>query len=248
METILQTIKNYPASNAFILFLGINIGIFILSELLGKWFLKKYKENRITNPPGKLSGKEILLTISTILLNSVVTSLGLWLWQHNYIRISFNVSFYIMLDFFVLFFVMDLLMYVFHRVAHIPFLYQILHQTHHNYKALRPLTLFVLNPIECLGFGALWLILLCFYSANWYAITAYLIVNVLFGLIGHLGVELFSKKMQKNKFAAFFTTSYFHAQHHNNEQHNFGFYTTFYDRLLGTISKKYDANFGEKLD
>ncbi len=115
-------------------------------------------------------------------------------------------------------------------------------------KALRPLTLFVLNPIECLGFGAMWLVLLCVYSANWYAISAYLALNVLFGLVGHLGVEPFSKKSQANKIAPLITTSYFHAQHHNNEQYNFGFYTTIYDRLFGTISRKYDANFGEKLD
>jgi len=248
METYLQIIKNLSAAEAFLLFLAINIGIFTLSELLGKWFIVRYRKNRITDPPKKITAIEIILSVTTVLLNSVVTSLGLWLWQNEFIRITFGFSWLILLDFLVLFFVMDLLMYVFHRIAHVPFLYRIIHQTHHDYKALRPLTLFVLNPIECLGFGAMWLVLLCVYSANWYAISAYLALNVLFGLVGHLGVEPFSKKSQANKIAPLITTSYFHAQHHNNEQYNFGFYTTIYDRLFGTISRKYDANFGEKLD
>ena len=40
------------------------------------------------------------------------------------------------------------------------------------------------------------------------------------------------------------TTSTFHAQHHQDIDHNFGFYTLIWDRLFGTISPEYYSHFG----
>src|SRR5439155_24910664 len=93
------------------------------------------------------------------------------------------------LDVLALLLTMDLLMYVFHRVAHHRWIYPIVHSTHHLYERPRPLSLFVLNPFEVIGFGGLWLALLCVYDATWWGMCIYLAINLIFGTVGHLGVE-----------------------------------------------------------
>jgi sterol desaturase/sphingolipid hydroxylase (fatty acid hydroxylase superfamily) len=138
---------------------------------------------------------------------------------------------------------MDLAMYVFHRVAHHPLLYPIIHSTHHRFENPRPLTLFVLNPFETLGFGILWLILLVIYPASWLGIIIYLTLNIVFGLVGHLGVEPMPGQWVRLPLVKTISTSTFHAEHHLDKDHNYGFYTLIWDRLFGTLSPDYMNDF-----
>ena len=87
-----------------------------------------------------------------------------------------------------------------------------------------------------MGFGSLWLLLMAVYPANFLAIVAYLTVNVLFGALGHSGVEPFPSSWQRNPLLKYLGSSGFHFEHHQNDQRNFGFYTSIWDRLFGTFS------------
>src|SRR4029453_6504341 len=98
-------------------------------------------------------------------------------------------------------------MYVFHRVAHLPILYPLIHDTHHRFENPRPLTLFVLNPFETLGFGVLWLIVITIYSSSFVAMISYLTLNVAFGLMGHLGVEPFPRRWLELPVIRYISTS-----------------------------------------
>jgi sterol desaturase/sphingolipid hydroxylase (fatty acid hydroxylase superfamily) len=42
----------------------------------------------------------------------------------------------------------------------------------------------------------------------------------------------------------YLSTSTFHAQHHQNLKYNFGFYTLVWDHLFGTLSPRYEEDFG----
>jgi Delta7-sterol 5-desaturase len=68
-------------------------------------------------------------------------------------------------------------------------------------------------------------------------------LNVLFGLVGHLGVEPFPKAWVRLPLIRLISTSTFHAEHHGDRHHNFGFYTLIWDRLFGTISPDYLRDF-----
>ena len=140
------------------------------------------------------------------------------------------------LDVVVLLLAMDFLMYVFHRLAHAKWVYPIAHSTHHRYDKPRPLNLFVLNPFEVLGFGALWLALITLYPATWAGILIYLGLNLAFGTLGHLGVEPFPAAMARWPLLRHLGSSTFHANHHQDGHHNFGFYTDVWDRLFGTLA------------
>ncbi|EQA61215.1 sterol desaturase family protein [Leptospira alexanderi] len=90
----------------------------------------------------------------------------------------------------------------------------------------------LLIPVENIGFGSLWLFVIAVYSTLWFGMSAYLFLNVAFGTIGHLGVGPFLGRIPIINYIA---GSSFHAQHHQDMNHNFGFYSIVWDRLFGTL-------------
>ncbi|TGK06539.1 fatty acid hydroxylase family protein [Leptospira fletcheri] len=238
-------LQEVPYSWAALLFLMENLLIFSGSVYIGHLLTKYYRDRRVVPNPPQIESKEILFAVSTLLLNTLVTLSGLWLWRIGLIRFRTDWGLYAFLDVVFLFFVMDALMYALHRIAHISWVYPLVHKTHHNYENPRPLTLFVLNPFEALGFGALWLLVLCLYDSSWIGMSVYLVLNVVFGTLGHLGVEPFPKSWLKIPILRFFTTSSFHAQHHIWVSYNFGFYTLVWDCIFRTLSPDYEESFGK---
>lgn len=221
-----------------------NVLIFIVTLVIGHIAVKVFKSHAITEPPPPITRIEVVLAASCVLLNSLITWIGAILWRAGIIQLRPAGSLLnVLLDFVVLFFAMDFAMYVFHRVAHLPILYPLIHDTHHRFENPRPLTLFVLNPFETLGFGALWLVVIAIYPASFIGMIMYLTSNVAFGLMGHLGVEPFPRRWLELPLIRYISTSTFHAEHHQDRHHNYGFYTVIWDRLFGTLSPDYTDEF-----
>jgi len=217
-----------------------NLVIFGFALVLGHFLVNKYGDFAIGEPAPPVTRYEIILALSVVTLNAVITGAGWYLWKGGWIVVIHNASIWkIILDSLVLIIAMDLCMYIFHRIAHHPVVFPIVHVTHHQYENPRPLTLFVLNPIEALGFGVLWLVVLTLYQAHWMAIVFYLTFNVLFGLVGHTGVEIMPKGYLDIPVIRYISTSTFHAEHHMELGHNFGFYTLIWDKLFGTLNPNY---------
>jgi len=249
MESILQFLWTCNLSQIILISSIENILIVIISLIIGWLIVKAFKKNKVCQVPEQIKSQEIILTLSTLLINTLITIIGWMMWKEGLIIIKATTNFWIVLvDIFVLFCAMDISMYVLHRMAHIQFIFPILHQTHHQYVRVRPITLFVLNPLETLSFGALWLILIYFYSASAIAISIYLALNVIFGIVGHLGVEPISKKVASLPIVNLLTTSTFHAQHHLMPEQNFGFYTTIWDKLFKSLSPFYHSHFGKVVE
>lgn len=238
-EELLHWLRTLPLWKAALGLLLQNFLVFALALLSGHLFVRLFRKRRVSPLPGPITRKEILLSILTVALNTVVTIIGWHLWRTGVVRFREDVGLWSLLDVFILFFVMDFAMYLLHRMAHHPILFPLLHRTHHDYENPRPLTLFVLNPVETLSFGSLWLIVIFLYSFSWIGMSVYLILNVVFGTIGHLGVEPFPRSWQRIPVLHFISTSLFHAQHHRDMDHNYGFYTTLWDKLFRTLHPKY---------
>jgi lathosterol oxidase len=215
-----------------------NVAVFFLSLAAGELLVRLYRDRPVTPPPEPLERTEVLLAAACVLLNGGVAVAGWFLWQAGWIRVSREAGWRAVLDAFILLVAMDLAMYVFHRLAHHPWLYGPLHSAHHRYDKPRPLNLFVLNPAEVLGFGALWLVVLMIYPATWAGILAYLALNLVFGTLGHLGVEPFPAAWGRLPVLRHLGSSTFHAHHHQDGHVNYGFYTTVWDRLFGTIGRR----------
>ena len=224
MNDVLDYLLHLPTLALWLIFLAENLLITILVLLFGK--LNAY------------TSREWMMCGVTNILNTVVTYGGYWMWKHGIIIINTDISWMMIPDFLILFFAMDLLMFIFHLIIHKTFLFNAVHQLHHQAVDPTPIDLFVLHPVEAISFGALWLILLTLYPFNIYAVMIYLTVNVLFGLAGHLGMEPLPEKVRNLPVLKYLGTSTFHHNHHQDIHHNFGFYTSIWDRLFGSFARE----------
>jgi Delta7-sterol 5-desaturase len=72
---------------------------------------------------------------------------------------------------------MDLGMYFFHRLAHFPMIYRLIHSFHHRHETTNPISLFVLHPAEVIGFGSLMITFLMIYPTSLGGLLGYLPSN-----------------------------------------------------------------------
>ena len=229
MERMINALSLLTTADRFLVFLGQNLLVFLFALLLGYSMLSFSKR-----PGGAISKSDWRIAVGTVFINTLVTYAGYALWQNGWIRIRFGWSAGMISDFLILFFAMDFLMYVFHWLIHYSFLHRYIHELHHEAIDPKPIDLFVLHPVETLAFGGLWLSLLLLKPFNMGAILFYLLLNVVFGIVGHLGTN--GSARPANRLLQLLGTSRFHHAHHRNIHCNFGFYTSLWDRLFGTFS------------
>jgi len=184
----------------------------------------------------KTTRNQWLVCALTNIINTIITYWGFWLWSNKYIQIKADFNFHILVDLIVLFFAMDILMFVFHYIIHHSGLYKAIHYYHHLSVDPTPIDLFILHPLETFAFGGLWLVLLLCCPFNLWAIGLYLIVNVIFGMAGHLGIKSKSPKTNSKSILKYLGTPDFHHNHHKHINYNYGFYTNIWDRLFGTYA------------
>lgn len=180
--------------------------------------------------------QEIYWTYSTIFFNTLITLVGFVLYKQHVIIFNIEFDFLKMfIDFVVLILILDLLMYVFHWATHkLQFIYRY-YDLHHRYNTPTAISLFVLHPFEVMGFGMLWFSLLIIIHFSIYAVILYLMFNLAMGIIGQLRKEFVLVALKNNVLLQWFANTSFHVDHHQHEHTNFGFYTTFWDRLFRTL-------------
>lgn len=244
LEWLIHWLQTASWLAASLVFLVENLVILGLVIVVGNWMVVFFQHRPVALPPLPLTRAEVAVALLNVGLNTVVTLVGWHLWRRGVIQFRSDFGFGALADVFVLLMVMDFLMYTLHRVAHHEWLYPLIHQLHHRYERLRPLTLFALNPIENLGFGLLWLTVITAYPVSWAGMSVYLGFNVAFGAIGHLGVEPVPEGWARKPVLNAIAGSSFHAQHHQDTNYNFGFYTLIWDRFFGTIQPQYQLKYG----
>ena len=220
---------------AFAWIVAENVALLLAAVTLGQWVVRRCASRPVTPPAPPIERLEIVLAVCVTLSNALTTLAGWALWRRGVLVIGHQTGLRALWDALALLLLMDLAMYGLHRLAHHRLLFGALHSLHHRYDHPRPLTLFVMNPLEALAFGGLWLLVLCVYHASILGIALYLALNLAFGTIGHLGVEPLPARWAHHPLLRHLGGSAFHAGHHVDDGGNFGFYTTIWDRLFGTL-------------
>ncbi|WP_300689407.1 sterol desaturase family protein [Chryseobacterium sp.] len=209
----------------------INILLYLFSIGLYLFIDKTCRKNLLQEKNHPVSKSDFYLSLFTVACNSLVMMLGVFLWKNGWLEPGSNLSAgIIVFEVIALLLVMDFLMYFFHYAAHLPFVYRLLHGKHHEHVSTNYLSLFVLHPFETVGFGLMMLVVLMCYDFSVVAISVYLLINLIWGTIGHLNREFFPAQFDR----FFVGTTRFHNLHHLDETKNFGFYTSIWDRLFGT--------------
>lgn len=220
-------------------FLGLNLLIF-LASVGACWACgRMFARYRIFDHWEPFSPVELAAALGTVAINAAVSVGGWMLWKAGAIVLSDKSPGWWIFDALLMVLAMDLGMYVLHRLAHHPVLYRWFHAFHHRHEVTNPISLFVLHPFEVIGFGGLMIAFLMVYPMSGVGLVAYLTLNVIFGTLGHSGVEPFSRRLRKIPLFNQVGTSTFHAEHHESPRHNFGFYTLIWDQVFGTLDPDY---------
>lgn len=226
IENWLQTLSQYNLIFLSVFFLIENALLLLFSVLIAK---------TIEFDNTQLNKSDRKWVITTLICNTLITLLGFELYCFNIIRIDFSLSiFSIFTDTFVLVILMDFCMFCFHYLVHQLKWFYPIHKLHHTHIETNVYSLFVLHPIETLGFGSIWLFLISIIEFNYISIIVYLLLNLLYGIFGHLKKDVFPEFWYTNYFTKWISTTKFHASHHKNESHNYGFYFTIWDKNFKT--------------
>ncbi|MEJ5105942.1 sterol desaturase family protein [Chryseobacterium sp. MYb328] len=208
-----------------------NVLLYLFSIGLYLFIDKTCHKSPLQEKDHPVSASDFYLSLFTVICNSLVMLIGVFLWKSGWIELGSTQSIMrIGLEVMALLLFMDLCMYFFHYAAHLPFVYKLIHGKHHEHVSTNYLSLFVLHPFETIGFGLMMLVLLVCYDFSAVSISIYLLINLIWGTIGHLNREFFPSSFDK----FFVGTTRFHNQHHLDETKNFGFYTSIWDRLFKT--------------
>ena len=166
--------------------------------------------------------------VSTLLFNTAITLIGAELFLLKIISFDYATSYRIVTDTFALIFVMDFSMFVFHYLVHKFEAIFPIHQLHHTHVETTATSLFILHPLEVLGFGFIWLGVLWVWDWNIFGVVIYLAFNIIWGTLGHIKSIKFDFK------SSIFTNTTFHQRHHQNQSANFGFYFSIWDTIFRT--------------
>jgi Delta7-sterol 5-desaturase len=227
-------------------FLLANIVIFLSSILLCWGLGIMFREKRIFDRWEPIRAIELAAAFFTVILNVGISVIGWSLWSHGIIAVTSSSLLRSVIDCGVMIIAMDFGMYVFHRIAHLPIFYQWIHRFHHRHETTNPISLFVLHPFEVIGFGSLMILFMVIYPMSFGGLISYLTLNVLFGTLGHSGVEPLPSVIRKIPLLRLLGTSTFHAIHHEHSRYNFGFYTLLWDKFFGTLDPDYNQRFSQK--
>jgi sterol desaturase/sphingolipid hydroxylase (fatty acid hydroxylase superfamily) len=214
-------------------FLAVNL-LIVLASAGGNLWLRRRAATRYTGRDQHTTRGDLLLVAGCIFLNAIVSTAGWWLWKNRLIHLrpsTLPATALTRVGFLLL---MDLLMYLTHRMAHWPLFYRWFHHRHHQHVDTNPLSLFVLHPFEVIAFGSTLIAVIWIVQPTVEALGLYLFLNILFGSLGHADADLLPNAWTRSRWLGWTGLGKFHADHHEHEHANFGFYTTLWDRIART--------------
>jgi sterol desaturase/sphingolipid hydroxylase (fatty acid hydroxylase superfamily) len=137
----------------------------------------------------------------------------------------------------------DFYFYWAHRFMHLPGVFERVHKVHHLSTNPSPLAAFAFHPleavVEAMGFVLILVVVPMHPLAFLIVSTLMIVINV----IGHLGYEIYPKALLSLPGGKFANTATSHNQHHRTFNYNYGLYTLMWDRLFGTLHRRYEDTY-----
>lgn len=188
--------------------------------------------------------REFLASVRTVLVYVFVSMFVIWGSRHGVfydIRTSFGLASNLGLLAAIIV-AHDAYFYWSHRAMHHPWLFRHFHRFHHRTITPTPWAAYSFAIPEALVmalFMPLWLFLV---PTPGVVIFAFLIVMILRNCMGHAGLELHARGWASHPVLKWISTTTHHDLHHAGSfNHNFGFYFTWWDKLMGTEHPDYVA-------
>jgi lathosterol oxidase len=138
---------------------------------------------------------------------------------------------------------LDTYFYWTHRFMHSPKFYKFFHMTHHKSHNPTPFTAYSFAPPEAVLVYLFVPIFFTIVPMHSVAFVSAMLIQIIRNGVAHCGYELFPRGWVQNPILGLFTTVTHHDLHHEKGNGNYGFYFTFWDRVMGTEHADYAERF-----
>ncbi|MEM1050786.1 MAG: sterol desaturase family protein [Pseudomonadota bacterium] len=193
--------------------------------------------------------REVLSSFRTVLVFAVVTLAILVGRELGLIKVELDSAPLLMVvwQFALIVLVHDAYFYWIHRAMHTRKLFRISHLHHHRSRTPTPWTAYSFATIEAVveaAFMPLFLIVTSIIGIQYagFALFLFLWHMIIRNVMAHAGSELFPAGWVDNPWTSWISTTTHHDLHHSSG-YNYGFYFTFWDRLMGTEHPRYAEEF-----
>ncbi len=227
---------------ALILITAIFIRYIILSIIVEK-VVKNSKHQKIFvfKRPENQRKKEIILSLYSSIIFGLSFAGFYALWLNGKINLA-DTSYplwYHPLSIAAAMFIHETYYYWLHRIMHHKKLYRLLHKGHHDSVEVSSWTAFAFDPLETLFQVLPFYLIVLVVPLHLYSIIFLLTLMSVSATINHLNHEIYPKFFRHTfPFNQLIGASH-HALHHKEFKTNYGLYFTFWDKWMGTESKKY---------
>jgi ring-1,2-phenylacetyl-CoA epoxidase subunit PaaE len=253
MEVLQAIFAHFPAGLAMELALYgtvLSLGYF----LVWKNFKTRFQNWRIQinqRADATQIKEELKNAVNTLLIWAIYDSILLYLTAQGQTKMYTDVSEYGLVaaiaTFFIMLVVDDAWFYWTHRLMHHPSVYRYVHAEHHKSIDVTPYSALSFHFLESIILP-LWVtplaMLVPMYMPVMFLFQIWAVYN---NLKGHIGYEFFPENTNTT-WLRYFTTSTHHNMHHSKFNGNYGLHFRFWDRLLGTEFKEYEAVFSQVQD
>lgn len=186
--------------------------------------------------------KEIYWSIISSAIFAFFGALLYWLYLQDFTAIYLDPAeygyWYLPVSILAVLLVHETYYYWLHRAMHIPKIYKVVHKVHHNSLSSTPWTAFSFHPWETILEALILPIILLIIPLNIYVLLFYLIFMTFSSMVNHLDIEIYPTSFRRSKFGKLWIDATHHHFHHKEFTTNYGLYFTFWDRWMGTESKK----------
>ncbi|TAE16973.1 MAG: fatty acid hydroxylase family protein [Bacteroidetes bacterium] len=234
-----------------VVFLRYAIVAFVAWQVFYKWKLHAWLYRKIQQklPTSADVRRELAYSAITSVLFAVVGIL--FLWQkgplHPYTQMYADSNAYgwpyFLAALGVMLIVHDTYFYWMHRLMHHPALFKKFHVLHHKSTNPSPWAAFAFQPSEALVEAGIVPLLACLLPLHVHHFLVFFLIMIVYNVYGHLGWELYPKKLLKHPVGKWLNTSVSHNQHHQYFKGNYGLYFTYWDVWMGTLRKDYTARY-----
>ena len=194
----------------------------------------------------KVFRNEALIAVVTLAISGkIIAMTSAWLKAEGWITFHHGpVAWWIIaLEFAAYFFLFDTYFYWLHRWMHKEPFYSWVHKLHHKSTSPNLLTTLSVNPLESVINGGFVPLFLAAVTVHDFTVMLITPTSIVMGLYVHSGYEFLPRWWNRSWATKWFISATFHDQHHRYFSGNYGGYTTIWDRLCGTMRKKYEAEF-----
>jgi Delta7-sterol 5-desaturase len=190
--------------------------------------------------------REFGASIRTVLVYTVAAMPMVWAFEHGYLQAHSGqltvLNYFGYLAAMVL--AHDTWFYWTHRAMHTPLLFKTFHRFHHRTITPTPWTAYSFAVPEAFVMFLFMPVYLFFVPTPIPAVFTFLAIMILRNAMGHAGLELHPRGWASHPVLKWISTTTHHDMHHGTSfNHNYGFYFTWWDKLMGTEHPDYVATF-----